>query len=358
MLAQPAPLPECMIIADPESIVDDALGDWGTDASTFPTDVRDAYVQALRSLATVHTVCQEYRVALTEDRTDDLADQRSGKRIDCPTHVLWSEGGSVDTWYSGEGGPLAIWQTLVKIRHRRCHPARPLSPSRTPATVAEPTRWGERVRHRPAPVGVLQAAVVRRRRVRLTYTSGARRQSERVIDPWGLVDKDDVWYLVAGTERGRRTFRVDRIEQAAVTDERFERLDDFILQAAWDEVVAIVGRDTLADVGDRADRGAVLADPPRPLRAPLPCRQRRRRRQNARPGRRPHTARHRPNPRRLGQTDRGRRPAIGTGRTRPHRHRAGDPLPQHASRTSSAPINAADAPNVISDLLAGLPIAH
>ena len=34
-------------------------------------------------------------------------------------------------------------------------------------------------------------------------TAGGRGQhSERLIYPWGLVDKDDVWYLVAGTEPG------------------------------------------------------------------------------------------------------------------------------------------------------------
>jgi predicted DNA-binding transcriptional regulator YafY len=30
-----------------------------------------------------------------------------------------------------------------------------------------------------------------RRKVRLTYTSGARERTERPVDPWGLVDKDD-----------------------------------------------------------------------------------------------------------------------------------------------------------------------
>ena len=24
----------------------------------------------------------------------------------------------------------------------------------------------------------------------------------RLVDPWGLVDKDDIWYLVAGTDTG------------------------------------------------------------------------------------------------------------------------------------------------------------
>src|SRR5690606_12047043 len=55
-----------------------------------------------------------------------------------------------------------------------------------------------------------------------------------------LVDKDGVWYLVAGTERGARTFRVDRVLAASVTDERFERPADFRLSDAWAEVVGTV----------------------------------------------------------------------------------------------------------------------
>ncbi|TQF75185.1 YafY family transcriptional regulator [Rhodococcus spelaei] len=105
------------------------------------------------------------------------------------------------------------------------------------ATMIDPTRWGERDRPRPERVDLLQAAVIRRRKVRLTYVNGARERSERLVDPWGLVDKDDVWYLIAGTERGRRTFRVDRIVRAEPTDEPAERPDDFMLAEAWEEVV-------------------------------------------------------------------------------------------------------------------------
>ncbi|MFI6432704.1 helix-turn-helix transcriptional regulator [Rhodococcus oryzae] len=105
------------------------------------------------------------------------------------------------------------------------------------ATMIDPTRWGERDRRRPELVDQLQSAVVRRRRVRLTYVNGARERSERLVDPWGLVDKDDTWYLIAGTERGRRTFRVDRIAGAETTDQPADRPDDFELAAAWEEVV-------------------------------------------------------------------------------------------------------------------------
>jgi predicted DNA-binding transcriptional regulator YafY len=108
------------------------------------------------------------------------------------------------------------------------------------ATMVDPTRWGGRDRDRPELVDLLQAAVIRRRKVRLTYANSARQRTERLIDPWGLVDKDDIWYLVAGTERGRRTFRVDRIVAAEPTDRPAERPDDFALSAAWQEVVGEV----------------------------------------------------------------------------------------------------------------------
>ncbi|SUA81170.1 HTH domain [Nocardia otitidiscaviarum] len=110
------------------------------------------------------------------------------------------------------------------------------------ATLIDSSRWGEPVRERPEPVSRLQASVVRRRRVRLTYASATGRRSERTVDPWGLVDKDDTWYLVAGTEKGQRTFRVDRIVAAEPTDETFERPDDFTLTAAWNEVVGEMER--------------------------------------------------------------------------------------------------------------------
>jgi predicted DNA-binding transcriptional regulator YafY len=78
---------------------------------------------------------------------------------------------------------------------------------------------------------------VARRKLRLTYASRAGERTERLVDPWGLVDKDDVWYLVAGTERGQRTFRVDRIVDVVVTDDEAEHPADLDLGAEWDRVV-------------------------------------------------------------------------------------------------------------------------
>ena len=104
------------------------------------------------------------------------------------------------------------------------------------AVVVDPTAWGERDPERPASVDLLQTAVVRRRRVRLGYVSRGGR-IDRLVEPWGLADKDDVWYLVAGTDKGRRTFRVDRVTDAELTGERFERPADLDLGAQWQRVV-------------------------------------------------------------------------------------------------------------------------
>ena len=108
------------------------------------------------------------------------------------------------------------------------------------ATMIDPTRWGERDRRQPEVVALLQAAVIRRRKVRLTYAGSARERTERLVDPWGLVDKDDIWYLLAGTERGQRTFRIDRIIAAEPTGQPAERPGDFVLAAAWEQIVGEV----------------------------------------------------------------------------------------------------------------------
>jgi predicted DNA-binding transcriptional regulator YafY len=119
---------------------------------------------------------------------------------------------------------------------------RPDAEAAARAVVVDQVAWGERGKGRPAHVGLLQDAVVRRRKVRLAYAGRSGGPSERLVDPWGLVDKDDVWYLVAGTDKGQRTFRVDRVVTAEVTDEPATVPDDFALPDAWQQVVDEVER--------------------------------------------------------------------------------------------------------------------
>jgi haloacetate dehalogenase len=110
LLAQPEPLPEQLLMAAPEAIIDNALNAWGTSAEVIPAEVRAAYVDALRNPERAHAICEEYRAAASIDLAHDQEDLRSGRKIRCPLLALWSEGGAVDTWYENEGGPLALWR--------------------------------------------------------------------------------------------------------------------------------------------------------------------------------------------------------------------------------------------------------
>ncbi|NGN65039.1 YafY family transcriptional regulator [Streptomyces sp. A7024] len=73
---------------------------------------------------------------------------------------------------------------------------------------------------------------------------------ERELQPYGLVLKAGVWYLVArvdGERGGFRTYRMDRIEHAAQTGERFERDESFDLPAFWADRAADFARSILHD---------------------------------------------------------------------------------------------------------------
>ena len=111
LLAQPAPLPERLVTAAPEAIIEDALGGgWGSPPQAFDADVREAYVRALRRPESAHAICEEYRAAASLDQQHDAADRKVGRRIARPLLVLWSERGPLGTWYADAGGPLAIWR--------------------------------------------------------------------------------------------------------------------------------------------------------------------------------------------------------------------------------------------------------
>ncbi len=89
--------------------------------------------------------------------------------------------------------------------------------------------------HTPQQVTQLAAvaeAVWEQRRLRISY----RRRSddvERTVDPLGLVLKAGTWYLASRSGETVLTYRVDRIADAQVTGERFERPVGFDLAEWW-----------------------------------------------------------------------------------------------------------------------------
>lgn len=114
LLAQDEPLPERLLAAAPDAVIDHALsGAWGTPPGTFDETVRAAYVSALSDAKHCHAICEEYRAAATIDREHDTSDREAGRRIRCPVLALWSASGPLSNWYSREGGPLALWREVA-----------------------------------------------------------------------------------------------------------------------------------------------------------------------------------------------------------------------------------------------------
>lgn len=83
-------------------------------------------------------------------------------------------------------------------------------------------------------LSLIQDAVWQLRRVRMEYRRGDGRWVKRLVDPYGLVAKTSVWYLVGGIHRGMTmVYRVSRIQTAELTDSYFLRPEDFDLPAFW-----------------------------------------------------------------------------------------------------------------------------
>ena len=137
LLAQPAPLPEQLVGAAPEAVIQHALSqEWGTPAETFGADVRAEYLAQLQDATHLHAICEEYRAAAGVDREHDRADRAAGRTIACPVLALWSEHGPLNSWYEKEGGPLALWRTWAPSVAGRAVPGGHFFPEEHPEATA------------------------------------------------------------------------------------------------------------------------------------------------------------------------------------------------------------------------------
>lgn len=81
----------------------------------------------------------------------------------------------------------------------------------------------------------LQQAVYEDRCVRIRYESYSGEGDERVIEPYSLVAKASLWYLIARREADLRTYRVSRLINVELMDTHFRRAEDFDLPTYWHE---------------------------------------------------------------------------------------------------------------------------
>ena len=105
--------------------------------------------------------------------------------------------------------------------------------------------WGDdsgSARPIPDQLEAVQQAVVESSQVLLGYRSRTGESTQRVVEPLGLAAKGTSWYLVAHTQAGQRTFRVDRITSIRLTGQPAERPAGFNLSEAWQAIADEVDR--------------------------------------------------------------------------------------------------------------------
>lgn len=79
----------------------------------------------------------------------------------------------------------------------------------------------------------LKAAVFDDYRVKVCYERGGGEVVERILEPYSLVAKASVWYVIARREDELRTYRVSRFVEVERMDEHFERDATFDLAQYW-----------------------------------------------------------------------------------------------------------------------------
>lgn len=107
------------------------------------------------------------------------------------------------------------------------------------AVVVDPQAWDRTNAGpvRPPLLDDIESAVVDGECLRLGYLAPQGEATERVVHPLGLAAKSRWWYLLADTEAGLRTFRVDRVTSAVRTGGPVQRPEGFELSAEWARIV-------------------------------------------------------------------------------------------------------------------------
>ncbi|MBS0374633.1 MAG: alpha/beta hydrolase [Proteobacteria bacterium] len=109
-LIQPRPLPETLIGRDPRAWLRATIGRLAaTGSPAFGEAVLEEYLRAFGTPEGVHGVCEDYRAGATVDLANDRADVAAGRKITCPTQILWGARGIVGAHFR----PLETWLDLV-----------------------------------------------------------------------------------------------------------------------------------------------------------------------------------------------------------------------------------------------------
>ncbi|MEU4035920.1 helix-turn-helix transcriptional regulator [Streptomyces collinus] len=132
------------------------------------------------------------------------------------------------------GLDAALGSALRKVMAALPAPHRPAAEVTSRRILVDATRWRSGP-GRSVDLQVLQDAVFADRRLRVSYRhSGQREPRTYTVDPYGLVAKAGVWYLVADRRAAPRLFRADRVRSARLLDEPVRRRTGVELADVWE----------------------------------------------------------------------------------------------------------------------------
>ncbi|WP_316521038.1 helix-turn-helix transcriptional regulator [Kitasatospora brasiliensis] len=190
--------------------------------------------------------------------------------------VLSAQGAHGDLGLDG-----ALGSALRKVMAALPAPRRPAAERISERILVDPARWPRTPVAAGPDLGELQYAVFADRRLRLRYRHGGTPAPvEYTVDPYGLVSKAAVWYLVADLHGEPRLFRADRVLAADTTEEAVRRRSGVGLGDVWavlreqverlpkDVPVRARVRRGRLDVFLRIHGGRVTEPPPEPAGGP------------------------------------------------------------------------------------------
>ena len=131
------------------------------------------------------------------------------------------------------GLDAALGSALRKVMAALPAPHRPAAEVTSRRILVDATRW-KGGPQRTVDLAALQDAVFADRRLRLRYRhSGEREPRTYTVDPYGLVAKAGVWYLVADRRGKPQLFRADRVRSATVLADPVRRRAGVELADVW-----------------------------------------------------------------------------------------------------------------------------
>ncbi|MFB8178886.1 helix-turn-helix transcriptional regulator [Streptomyces sp. NPDC055966] len=134
------------------------------------------------------------------------------------------------------GLDAALGSALRKVMAALPAPHRPAAEVTSRRILVDATRWRGGPRQ-AADLAALQDAVFSDRRLRLRYRhSGEREPRTYTVDPYGLVAKAGVWYLIADRRGRPQLFRADRVRSARLLDDPVRRRAGVELADVWEVV--------------------------------------------------------------------------------------------------------------------------